>query len=250
MPDESSAATASAGEATASPEAAASAESAAAPQVDYAALLDTVPEDVLAKHRRFNGLVGSHAQRLAEQDRQRIAQEEQIKAEEAERQRLRKLAEENPFEFTQKWLGDQARQTAELELSQLRTRTQTALFEKIASSYGVLPEWQQLTPEEFGNIQRQVAGKADEDLVAAFNVAALDILADRRANSRAEKALRDRLATERQAWEQEAQARRLRGETAPDMSMPTSANGVNDVQAIRSMSDAEFNAYYERNIRR
>lgn len=226
------------------------AESPAAPEVDYAALLDSVPEDVLTKHRRFNGYVGSHAQRLAEQQREKDKQDEWNRAQAAKIAELEKEAEENPFAFSQKWLGERAREKAELEVKELRTKAQAALFEKVANSYAALPEWQQLTPEEFAKVQSQVAGKADDELVAAFNVAALDVLAERRASTRADRAVRERLAAERQAWEQEAQARRLRGEPIPDMSAPTSANGINDVSAIRGMTDAEFNAFYERNLRR
>lgn len=251
MPDEPSAATAGAGQATAPSEAAASADTqAAAPEVDYAAMLDQIPEDVLRAHRRFNGLVGSHAQRLAEQDRQRIAQEEFERAKQEKEAELARLAEENPFEFSQRYLKDKAKERVELELRDLRTKAQTQLFEKIANSYSALPEWQQLSPDEFAKIQQQVAGKSDDELVAAFNVAALDVLAERKASSRAERTVRERLASERAAWEQEAQARRLRGETIPDMSAPASANGVSDVQAIRGMSDADFNRYYEQYIRR
>lgn len=250
MPDDPSTATAGTGEATASPEAAASAEAqAAAPQVDYAALLDSIPEDVLRQHRRFNGIVGSHAQRLAEEQRQRIATEEYAKAQKAKQEELEREAQENPFAFTQKWLGERAREKAELELSELRTKAQQTLFEKVASSYSALPEWQQLTPDEFAKVQQQVAGKADDELVAAFNIAALDVLAARRASSMSERAVQERLASERLAWEQEYQARRLRGETTPDMSMPASANGISDSQAIRNMTPAEFDEFYNKQFR-
>ena len=36
--------------------------------LDYNAMLDQIPEDVLTKHRRFNGYAGNIAQRLAEQE--------------------------------------------------------------------------------------------------------------------------------------------------------------------------------------
>lgn len=235
---------------TATPEAT---EQSAAPEpapVDYNALLDQIPDDVLTKHRRFNGIVGSHAQRLAEQERQRIQREEYDRAEQAAKDRMRKLAAENPFQFSQEWLGEDARKSAELEISELRTKAQTQLFERIAQSYSALPEWQQLTPDEFARVQQKVQGKSDEDLVASFNEAALDVLADRRAQSRASRAVQERLAAERAAWEQEARAAQLRGETVPDMTPSMSAQGLNDVQAIRGMSDAEFNAFYERNLRR
>lgn len=232
---------------TASTEAA---DTPAAQQVDYNALLDQIPDDVLTRHRRFNGIVGSHAQRLAEQERERIKLEQYDQAQRDKIAELEREAAENPFAFSQKWLGERAKEKAELEVRELKTRAQTQLFEKIAGSYAALPEWQQLSPDEFAKVQQQVAGKSDEELVAAFNVAALDILAERRASTRAERTVRERLAAERQAWEQEAQARRLRGETPPDMSLPTSANGINDVQAIRGMDERAFNDWYERNLRR
>lgn len=222
----------------------------AATEVDYNALLDQVPDDVLTRHRRFNGIVGSHAQRLAEQERERIKREEFTRAQQAKVEELEREAAENPFAFSQKWLGERAKEKAQLEVAELRSRAQKDLFEKVANSYSALPEWQQLTPEQFARVQQQVAGKSDDELVAAFNVAALDVLAEQRASSRADRVVKDRLAKEREAWEQEMNARRLRGEVVPDMGAPTSANGVRDVSAIRGMTDAEFNAFYERNIRR
>lgn len=249
MPDEPSAATAGAGQATASPEAAAQPAPAAAPEVDYAALLDQVPEDVLRTHRRFNGIVGSHAQRLAEQDRQRIAHEEYQRAEREKQAQLEREAEENPFAFSQKWLKGRAEERAKLELAELRTKAQQALFEKIAQAYAALPEWQQLTPEEFARVQQQVAGKSDDELVAAFNVAALDVLAERRANGRAERLARERLSAEVEAQVQQRLAERLRGEPVPDMTAPTSANGLSDVSAIRGMDDKEFDRFWNSRFR-
>ena len=229
-------------------------EGAATPaQVDYNALLDQIPDDVLSKHRRFNGIVGSRAQtlaqRLAEQERQRIAGEEFERAKREKEAELERLAEENPFEFSQRYLKDKAKEKVQLELNDLRSRAQTQLFEKIASSYSALPEWQNLSPDEFAKVQQQVAGKNDDELVAAFNVAALDVLAERRATSRAERAVQERLAAERAAWEQDYHARRLRGEVSPDMSAPVSANGINDAQAIKNMTPAEFDAFYNARFR-
>lgn len=241
--------TATVGEGQATAPAAAESEPAAAPEVDYNALLDQIPDDVLTRHRRFNGIVGSHAQRLAEQERQRIAKEEYQRAEQAKMAELEREAADNPFAFSQKWLGERAKERAQLEVAELRNRAQTQLFEKIANSYSALPDWQQLTPDEFARVQQQVAGKSDDDLVAAFNVAALDVLAKRRASTYAESAVKERLAKEREAWEQEAQARRLRGEVTPDMSAPASANGLSDSQAIRGMSDVDFDRFYNQRFR-
>ena len=211
---------------------------AAAPEVDYDAILDTIPDHVLTRHRRINGYAGT----IAERERQRIATEENARAQREAEERMIREAEENPFEFTQKWLKGKAQEKAQLELNQVKTRAQAALFEKVANSYAALPEWRSLTPDEFARVQRAVAGKADEELVAAFNVAALDVLAERRASSLADRYNRDRLEAEVQARLTEAQAARLRGERGPDMSAPISAVGNFDP---RNLSPDEFDRWYK-----
>ena len=247
MPEEPTPATAAEGQATA--QAAAQPTEAAAPQVDYNALLDQIPDDVIRSHRRINGYAGSMAQRMAEAERQRIAQEEYQRAQAAREAELMREAEENPFAFSQKWLKGKAEERAKLELSELRTKTQTQLFEKIASSYAALPEWQQLTPDEFARVSQAVAGKSDDDLVAAFNVAALDVISSRRAQSQGERIARERLKDEVEAQVQQRLAERLRGERPPDLMAPVNVAGISDASAIRQMSDAEFDAFYNSRFR-
>lgn len=242
MPEEPSAPTAASEQATAS---AAAPTDTAAPSVDYNALLDQIPEDVLTRHRRFNGYVGSHAQRLAAVEQERRAREESEKAVQAKMEELEREAEENPFAFAARWKSDRARERAQLELSELRTNTQRQLFAKIGESYGAIPEWQQLTPDEFAKVQRSVVGASDDELIGRFNAAALDVLADRRAEQKA----RERVEAEVEARLQQMRGENLRGETTPSMDRPVSANGISDASAIRGMSDAEFNAYYQRTFR-
>lgn len=221
-----------------------------ASEVDYNALLDSVPDEVLQKHSRFNGYAGRMAQRMAENERQRIQSEEFERARASKEQELLKLAEENPFEFSQRYLKDKGQEKIQAELSEVRRKAQSSLFERVAKSYADLPEWSQLTPDDFQRIQSRVAGKQDEELVATFNSAALDVVAAVRARAQSDKDLKDRLVIEKQAWEQEMVARRMRGEFAPDMGVPLSANAVSDVNAIRSMTDREFQEFYERNLKR
>ena len=77
---------------------------AAAPEVDYNAFLDSVPEDVLLRHRRVNGMVGSTAQRLTERQRAQMESEAQAKAIRDQEQAMIEEAQSNPFSFSQKWL--------------------------------------------------------------------------------------------------------------------------------------------------
>lgn len=244
MPDEpSTSATAQEQPATSS-EAAETSEP-AAPAVDYNALLDSVPDDVLRKHSRFNGYAGRMAQQMAERERERISQEEYQRAERAKLEELEREAEENPFAFSQKWLKGRAEERAKIELAGLRKKTQEDLFAKIGQAYGALPEWQQLSDDEMARVSQAVVGVPEDELVARFNAAALDVVATRRAAARS----REQIEAEVQARLQQMNADRLRSETAPDMSSPTSAQGLSDAAAIRGMSDKEFEAFYNRTFR-
>ena len=215
--------------------------------VDYNAVLDQIPDDVLTRHARISGVVGKHAQRLAERERTRLEQEARDRALRDKEAELLKLAQENPFEFSQRYLKDYETSRAQLEIQGLRTNVQKDLFERVASSYAAHPEWRELTPDEFSRVQQAVAGKSDEELVAAFNVAALDVLAERRASKRAEASLKDRMSAEVEAQVQQRLAERLGSERAPDMTAPSSAIGRFDP---RNLSDEDFDRWYKQQILR
>ncbi len=210
---------------------------------DYASLLDNVPEEYLLRHRRVNGLVGSHAQRLAERQRESDQAEARVKADREAEDRILKLAEDDPFTFSQHYLQGKAKERQELEMSQLRTNAQKKLFERVGQSYGQLAEWKTLTPEEFAQVSQSVNGVAEDDMLPAFNAAALDMLANKRAASRMDAQFKERLASEVEVALQERLAARMRGDTSPDMSLPSSGVGAFDP---RSMSDQDFDRWYKR----
>lgn len=208
--------------------------------------LSTIPDDVLLKDRRVNHLIGNAAQKQAARERERLQAEAYEQARREREEQLMKEAEENPYAFSQKWLSTKAQERATEELNGLRARTQTEYATAIGRSLAELPEWGQMTPEEMQTLIDRASNLADEDVLPTFNRAAIDLVADKRAQARLEAEMSKRIAAERKAWETDQEARRLKGEDSPDLraGQPTAAPN------IHAMSDAEFNRFYEANIRR
>ena len=204
--------------------------------------ISKIPDDVLLRDPRFTGLVGRHAKRLADQEDGR-RKADAIKAQEAA---MIEEARSNPYQFAEKWLGEKSKEVANREFSELADKTQRDILNKLAEAYGAIPEWKELTDQEFGDVASRTAGLSGAELIAAFNAAAFDKVADKRANKRMSTEMTRRLAAEKEAWEREAAAARLKGEVAPDLARP-SGNGRFDPAQL---SDEEFNRWYEQNVLR
>lgn len=232
--------------ATAATPAAAAPPSPAPAEPDWTALLDQAPADVLLRHRRVNGMVGEHAQRLATRDRERIEREAAERAQHDAEERLMREAEDNPFEFAQKWRTEKAKENAQKELADLRRNAQADMMRRVGESYGSVAEWRELSPEELAHLGDALAGKGEDDLLPAFNAAALDLVASKRARKQMERELEQRLASEKRAWLTEHEATRLARDDVPDLK-GASTRGTID---IRNLSDKEFNKLYEQTFLR
>lgn len=230
---------------------AASTEQPAAAALDYAALLNEIPADVLRAHPRFLGVAGEYAARLTERERARFEAESQRKAQEEAEARLHKLAEEDPFSFSAEYLKQDATKQAHREIERLRQSEQETLMQAVGNAYGALPEWREIMsdPGNANRLAEAVAGRTGADIVAAFNATALDLVAERRASRTADSRVREKLDTEVEALVQERLAARLRGETVPEMSAARTMS-VNQAAAILNMSDADFDRWYNRNVLR
>lgn len=214
---------------------------AAAERPDYAALLQQIPDDYLAQDRRVNSRVGNIAQRLAAQDSERREREAQEHAKAEAEARLHKLAEENPFEFSQVYLKEHAASQAHREIEKLRSAEQDSLMNAVGQAYGALPEWREIMsdPDSAQRLAEAVAGRQGGDIVASFNAVALDLVAERRAQHAPNN---EKINAEVEARVQERLAARLRGEAVPQMSAArTMSNSIDP----RSMSEADFNRWYK-----
>src|SRR5262245_41484757 len=81
---------------------------------DLGKVLDEARAEVLRKHPKFAGLVGSEKQRWQAEWEQQKAAEAQALARARAEEELREMARRNPVEFADKWLSsDEARQQQE-----------------------------------------------------------------------------------------------------------------------------------------
>src|SRR5215831_18510925 len=72
---------------------------------DLGKALDEAPAEVLRKHPKFAGLVGSEKQRWQAEWEQAKATEADARARQQAEEDLRELARRNPVEFADKWLN-------------------------------------------------------------------------------------------------------------------------------------------------
>lgn len=198
----------------------------------------------IRRHPRFQGILDS----TLEQERARIR--EQIAAQQAEESRqkaeqeLLRLANDDPYEFSRRYLSEAEQKRLAKNLDDLRRSTRTEYAQKLGQAYSSLPEWREFSPEEQAKIAQQLAGKSDDEVLGAFATAAVDVLAERRAQKRLADWREKELVKEREAIRQEEAAKKLQGSPRPDLSRGTQGGKFDPSQ----LSDAEFNKWYQDNI--
>lgn len=212
---------------------------AAEPPVDWEDILNKAPDEVLAKHRRVQGIAGSHAERLFQRRAQDTEHERQQTAASAAREELKRLAQEKPLEFADMFLSHEDAEQARQRVLDMERVTAKNMMEQIGAAYHGLPEWQNLTDTEKAQLREAVSDAPDNDVLPRFNAAALNIVADRRANTR----LTDRLPAEKEAWRKEWEAERLGSEQGPDLRRPSDAPRRRLNWA--AMDDKDFNSWWK-----
>lgn len=229
--------------ATATP--AAEAESAAAVDPVGEWLAKATPEEIL-KHDRVRGILGSRLDVERQRIRQELSEEQDRRAREQAEADLLELAKANPFEFSQRYLTKAEQDRIKRETENLRTSTRAEFAKQLGRGYSALPEWSELTPAEQETLQNAVKGKSDDDALVAFNAAAVDVIADRRATKRQAEFREKDLAKEREAIRQEEAAKRLKASERPSMDKSgtePSKGGWQDLPAGK-----DFNREYEKNV--
>jgi predicted metal-dependent phosphoesterase TrpH len=195
--------------------------------------------DRLKKHRAIAGMAGNLAERrFAEMQQQRAREDEEAALVKA-REELRKMAQEKPLEFADRFLTQQEAEEARARIQNVERGAAKKMMEQIGAAYHGLPEWVDLSDDEKGKLREAIANVPEDETLPRFNRAALDIVADRRAA----RLLSDRLPQEREAWKKEWEAERLAAERGPDLRRPSSTTHkrVN----WSAMDDKDFNAYWK-----
>ncbi len=214
---------------------------------DLQTLLDQADSKYLRTHPKVAGIIGSEIQRSIAAERKKIQDEEGKKAARAAEEQLQQLAESDPVSFAEHWLTDAQRKKIESQLHELRGQTREEFAASIGKGYHELPEWSTLTADDHESLARTLIGKSDDELLPTFNVHALDLLANKRAQRLVDEWKAKELAKERDAIHQEEAAKLLTNTAAPDTSR---AKGTPAKVNVQSMSDKEFDDYWEKVVKK
>jgi hypothetical protein len=203
--------------------------------------LDKAPADLLRKHSRFQGILGSEQHRLRtswEQDRK--AQEEADAAARAEEELLN-LAREDPITFAEKYLTKSEAERVQSQIGKVRADTASSLMHQIGSSFS--KEFS-LTSEDVSSIATELQGKSEDEILPAFNIAATRLVAAREAQRIFEDWKTKELDGERKAIKDEVAADLMKKEPAPSVRRSTLPSTVKPHQ----LSPQDFDKWYEENV--
>jgi hypothetical protein len=170
-------------------------------------------KDAISKHQLVAGIAGGIGDRRFREKEEASNREAAERAIEAEQARLLQLAEDDPEAFAEKFRSEKAAERARKELETLQTKARETVGTHIGRAVRDLPEWKDLTAAEVGRIQRATSGLPEEQVLGVYVKTVADIVADRRA----EQKMDQRVAKEKEAWEQEQAASRVRNGASPNL---------------------------------
>ncbi|MDA8219837.1 MAG: hypothetical protein M0Z94_19735 [Dehalococcoidales bacterium] len=212
---------------------------------DWTKALESVPPEQLRKHPRIAGIVGSELQRATEANRAKWEADQKDRADQEAEERLRRLAEEDPVQFSQQYLTEKQAEKARRDLADLRSKTEGEIGRVLGQSLQEIPEWKELSAEDFDTISKAVAEKPEQAL-GAFAATAVQTVATKIAAKMLADWKAKELGKEREAIRQEEAAKLLKREKSPDMTKPAGAPAKPSLAAIPD--DAEFNRRYEEEL--
>lgn len=232
----------------ATPEVAAETPTPEAPVYDWRKALDDAPTEELRRHPKFAGIVGSEKQTWQQQ----WANEQQARADADARtkaeQELRDLAQQNPVAFADKWLSSEEARQQQDRLTALEASARQQIATSIGAAMHAIPEWADVAgdAEAQAYLMAQVQGKGPDEILPAWNKAAIELVTARRARALAEKLVADRLTAERAAWETEAAAQGLVRSDRPDLVRGGRVANA-DPEPDDVANPREWHAWYRRN---
>jgi hypothetical protein len=206
----------------------------------------TASPDEIMKNDRIRGILGSRLQAEREKIRKDLGEEQDKAAREKAEADLIELARWQPQQFAEKYLTDYEQKKIQKDLDALKDNALSEIAGYIGEGYRDLPEFQNLTTAELEKLNAAVVNKSHRDAIKGFNAAALDVIAERRANAKLATYRETELPKEREAARQEAAATRLKQGARPTLTRapaPTEGNGWQDLPP-----GPDFNKAYEQHV--
>jgi len=203
--------------------------------------LDKVPADQLRKHKRFAGILGGTLQQAQATWEQNRKNEEARVARERVEQEFIELAQNDPIAFAERFQSQHEADVARRQLENLRQETAQKYMHQIGQSVG---NTFNLTPEDVAKIGEELAGKSDDEVLPAFNMAAIKLVTAREAARMFEEWRNKELPKERDAIKQELAGNALKGQPAPSIRRSVPPGNIKPHQ----LPEKEFDAWYEQNV--
>jgi len=209
---------------------------------------DPAAREALRKHDVVAGIAGEIGDRLS-QTRVAVQRQEAAAAAAASKeQELMQEARDNPDAFAERFLVEQGAAIAQRDIASLRFTERKALADQIGRATADLPEWKELTPDDMAQLAQAVTGVPDNQVIAAYQRAVVDVVAKKRAQKQSEAVVGERVRAEREAWETERAATQVRTGPAPTLRR---GEGVASNEAPDSRTDPQaYNLWYEANVLR
>lgn len=201
-------------------------------------LLDQIDAEVLRKHPRVAGILGDMHQKARTRWETEQREQTETAAQKKAQEELERLAKEDPYAFSQKYLSEQEQARIKSQLDGVKGSARQELVQRIGRHAA---EKYAFGQDETQRIAAALVGVPDEDVVAVFNATVTDIEADRRA----ERLYQDRwdkdIAKEREAIRKEVAEELRRGDPVADMRRGTPVPPAN----LAGLSGVEFDRAFE-----
>lgn len=198
----------------------------------------------LRSHPTIAGIAGDIAQTIAANMRREDTERTQRETTERIEQELMQLAEQDPLAFAEKYRTDKTAAKTQREIADLRESIKREHGERLGKAITGIPEFKELTREDVGRLGAAMTGKTDEEVIEAYTVAALDILAEKRVAKRIAAAIAEAVPKEVAAQLKERNAARLKTEKGPDMRRASSAAASNEPPYDPAVG-SDWNKWYE-----
>lgn len=206
--------------------------------------LETATPEQILKYRKIGGIVGQREQTARERARRDVEIEQAAIAQQQAQAELDRLATEDPDEFARRYLTSKEQARIQQQTATLRSGIREEYARYIGDGVRQLAEFAEITPEEFGKLQSSMAGKSDQEALAAFNATVIDIVADRRANKRTSEWRAKELAKEREAIRTELAAAGLQSSERPDLRSGSQPAPFDPTK----LSPKDFDAWYRKDV--
>ena len=212
---------------------------------DWRPLVEQVDPEELRRHPRVAGIVGQMVDAAMRQWHATQQEETSHRATETARLELLKLAREDPDAFAQRYLTDVQKEDVIGQLTRIRQEEAATMARRVGQAFAKIPGWEKLTVDHHAELAAAIRGLSDDEVVAAYNSKALELLmrvgVDGEANTRLAKWKEAELDKERKAIRDEEAAKILKKAAAPDMARSVRQPAIPD---FSRMTDDEYNKWY------